>query len=84
MSSRKIVDFALIFCVLCGATLNVLQMVALYQYRQVQKEQEQQIFMLNHKITELTIRSIQSKHRDQKLDDMNNALQSIVDEITKD
>lgn len=80
MSSRKIVDFALIFCVL----LNVLQMVASYQYRQVQKEQEQQIFMLNHKITELTIRNIQSKHRDQTLDDMNNALQSIVDEITKD
>lgn len=80
MSSRKFVDFALIFCVF----LNVLQMVALYQYRQIQKQQEQQIFMLNGKITELTIRSVESKHRDQKLDDMNNALQSIVDEITKD
>jgi cell division protein ZapA (FtsZ GTPase activity inhibitor) len=54
-----------------------------YQVSQRQSEQEARIAQLRHVMSELTLRLVEREQRDRQLNQMNAALQSIVDEITE-
>lgn len=72
-----------IFSLVLSVTTCVLIVVNWHQVSLRQDEQESRIVQLRYVVSELTLRLVEKEQTDRQLNQMNAALQSIVDEITE-